>query len=146
MHFLCGNNNLLNHISRHVTENSFPPNLEFTKRYPLNQDVIEEFKMNLASNMLSNDYCALIGLPGPASKNLTAPSVSKHLKDMVTYLTNKNTALRISDFDENGEFALFVFPPCDFTNEYLQTTLPADNKVVLSLTASCHVLIVVMAK
>lgn len=149
LHFLCGNTNLINNFSKIGSDMLKLPSVEFTKRYPLDPEVIEEFKMNLASSMLSNEYCAMIGLPGQINLNNTrfdSGNNIKHLKEMVTYLINKNTAIRVHDFDKNGQTSLIVFPPCEFSNQYLQTTLPSDNKMVLSLAASSYVLIFVMAK
>uniref|UniRef100_A0A8C5E9F8 RNA-binding protein 15 n=1 Tax=Gouania willdenowi TaxID=441366 RepID=A0A8C5E9F8_GOUWI len=110
--------------------------LKISQRLRLDQPKLDEVSRRVKAAG-SNGYCILLAVPGKSEDNgvqdSSSSSMERPLKNLVSYLKQKEAAGIISlpvggssDKDHGG--VLHAFPPCEFSQQYLDASAKAFAK------------------
>ncbi|XP_078276648.1 RNA-binding protein 15 [Rhinoraja longicauda] len=141
MHFLEGDLSVATNLLVDVSTGGKVAQLKITQRLRLDQPKLDEVTRRIKASG-TNGYCVLLAVPalnsmenveGMSSGLEQATSPQRPLRNLVSYLKQKQAAGVISlpvggskEKDHTG--VLHAFPPCDFSQQYLQTSARALAK------------------
>lgn len=96
-------------------------NLRITQRLRLDQPKLEDVQKRINS---SSSMAIFVGLSGPTINSDDANIQTRPLRNLVSYLKQKEAAGVISLLNKETEATgvLYVFPPCEFSTELLKRT------------------------
>lgn len=134
MHLLEGDHNVANDLLTDNTTGRHVSELKITQRLRLDQPKLNEVSRRIKVAGPSG-YAVLLAVPGnteETSSDATA-STQRPLRNLVSYLNQKQAAGVISlpvggsrDKDHTG--VLHAFPPCDFSQQFLDSSAKALAK------------------
>ncbi|XP_035910594.1 RNA-binding protein spenito isoform X2 [Anopheles stephensi] len=98
--------------------------LRITQRLRLDQPKLEDVQKRIST---SSSHAIFLGLPGSSSPSVSSDDASvqtRPLRNLVTYLKQKEAAGVISLLNKETEATgvLYTFPPCEFSTELLKRT------------------------
>ena len=124
-----------------VAENLLPASagsdespLRITQRLRLDQPKLDEVGKRI-SDAGSGGHCLLLALPGAAQESTPAGTQSRALRNLVTYLQQKQAAGIISLPVTTGSEdygVLHAFPPCEFSQKQLLRYVPGLSAEALN--------------
>ncbi|XP_033644505.1 RNA-binding protein 15-like [Asterias rubens] len=117
--------------------------LRITQRLRLDQPKLDEVGKRI-SDAGSGGHCLLLALPGPAQESTPAGTQSRPLRNLVTYLQQKQAAgiisLPVSTGSEDYG-VLHAFPPCEFSQKQLLRYVPGLSS---EATSEDHLAVVIV--
>ncbi|XP_066554392.1 putative RNA-binding protein 15B [Amia ocellicauda] len=136
MHLLEGGSGILNVLLKDNTTGGKISQLKIAQRLRLDQPKLDEVTRRIKQGV-PDGYAVLLAIQGPLDRDAPPPEPGlqrRLLRNLVTYLRNKQAAGVIGlplggpkDRDFSG--MLYAFPPCDFSQQYLQAALRTLGKL-----------------
>ncbi|KAL1251018.1 hypothetical protein QQF64_018814 [Cirrhinus molitorella] len=137
MHMLEGGVNFLHALMRdNQAGGSKITQLKIAQRLRLDQPKLDEVTRRIKLGS-PDGYAVLLAVQGPMDRDAPPPEAGlqqRLLRNLVTYLRNKQAAGVIGlplggpkEREMGG--MLYAFPPCDFSQQYLQTALKTLGKL-----------------
>ncbi|XP_030076410.1 RNA-binding protein 15 [Microcaecilia unicolor] len=133
MHLLQGDLNVASSLLAEGSTGGKVAQLKITQRLRLDQPKLDEVtrRIKVAG---PNGYAVLLAVPGAsASAGEQVTSTQRPLRNLVSYLKQKQAAGVISlpvggNKDKENTGVLHAFPPCDFSQQFLDSTAKALAK------------------
>ncbi|XP_057686566.1 RNA-binding protein 15 [Corythoichthys intestinalis] len=134
MHLLQGDHGVASELLTDGTTGKQVCELKITQRLRLDQPKLDEVSRRIKAAG-PGGYAVLLAVPGAAEDSSSDPAVStqRPLRNLVSYLNQKQAAGVIGlpvggsrDKDTTG--ILHAFPPCDFSQQFLDSTAKALAK------------------
>ncbi|XP_061540919.1 RNA-binding protein 15 [Phycodurus eques] len=134
MHLLQGDHGVASELLADGTTGKQVCQLKITQRLRLDQPKLEEVSRRIKAAG-PGGYAVLMAVPGTAEDSSSDPAVStqRPLRNLVSYLNQKQAAGVIGlpvggsrDKDTTG--VLHAFPPCDFSQQFLDSSAKALAK------------------
>ncbi|XP_061694653.1 RNA-binding protein 15 [Syngnathoides biaculeatus] len=134
MHLLQGDHSVASELLTDGTTGKQVCQLKITQRLRLDQPKLEEVSRRIKAAG-PGGYAVLLAVPGAAEDSSSDPAVStqRPLRNLVSYLNQKQAAGVIGlpvggsrDKDTTG--VLHAFPPCDFSQQFLDSSAKALAK------------------
>ncbi|KAG7318971.1 hypothetical protein KOW79_017445 [Hemibagrus wyckioides] len=135
MHLLDGGANFFLSLLKDQTNSGKITQLKIAQRLRLDQPKLDEVSRRIRLGG-ADGYTVLLAVQGPMDRDSPPPDglQKRFLRNLVTYLRSKQAAGVIGlplggpKERETGGM-LYAFPPCDFSQQYLQTVLKTLGKV-----------------
>ncbi|XP_061759537.1 RNA-binding protein 15 [Nerophis ophidion] len=134
MHLLQGDHSVASDLLMDGTTGKQVCELKITQRLRLDQPKLDEVSRRIKVAG-PGGYAILMALPGSTedSTSDTAVSTQRPLRNLVSYLNQKQAAGVISlpvggSRDKDATGVLHAFPPCDFSQQFLDTSAKALAK------------------
>lgn len=135
MHLLDGGANFFLSLLKDQTDSGKITQLKIAQRLRLDQPKLDEVSRRIRLGG-ADGYTVLLAVQGPMDRDSPPPDglQKRFLRNLVTYLRSKQAAGVIGlplggpKERETGGM-LYAFPPCDFSQQYLQTVLKTLGKV-----------------
>ncbi|XP_013875404.1 putative RNA-binding protein 15 [Austrofundulus limnaeus] len=135
MHLLEGDHNVANDLLVDSTTGRQVSELKITQRLRLDQPKLDEVSRRIKVAGPSG-YAVLLAVPGSTedtSSSDSAASTQRPLRNLVSYLNQKQAAGVISlpvggSRDKDNTGVLHAFPPCDFSQQFLDSSAKALAK------------------
>ncbi|XP_051910415.1 RNA-binding protein 15 [Hippocampus zosterae] len=132
MHLLQGDGGVASELLAHGTTGKQVGQLKITQRLRLDQPKLEEVSRRIKAAG-PGGYAVLLAVPG-AAEDSSSDSTQRPLRNLVSYLNQKQAAGVIGlpvggsrDKDTAGG-VLHAFPPCDFSQQFLDSSAKALAK------------------
>uniref|UniRef100_A0A1A8L3R6 RNA-binding protein 15 n=1 Tax=Nothobranchius pienaari TaxID=704102 RepID=A0A1A8L3R6_9TELE len=134
MHLLEGDHNVANDLLVDSTSGRQLSELKITQRLRLDQPKLDEVSRRIKVAGPSG-YAILLAVPGTTedASSDSAASTQRPLRNLVSYLNQKKAAGVISlpvggSRDKDNMGVLHAFPPCDFSQQFLDSSAKALAK------------------
>ncbi|KAK5863473.1 hypothetical protein PBY51_000502 [Eleginops maclovinus] len=135
MHLLEGDHNVASDLLAEGTSGRQVGELKITQRLRLDQPKLDEVSRRIKVAG-PGGYAILLAVPGPtedSSSSDPASSTQRPLRNLVSYLNQKQAAGVISlpvggSRDKDNTGVLHAFPPCDFSQQFLDSSAKALAK------------------
>ncbi|XP_037540823.1 RNA-binding protein 15 [Nematolebias whitei] len=134
MHLLQGDHNVANDLLIDSTTGRQVSELKITQRLRLDQPKLDEVSRRIKVAG-SSGYAVLLAVPGNTEETSSdsAASTQRPLRNLVSYLNQKQAAGVIGlpvggSRDKDNSGVLHAFPPCDFSQQFLDSSAKALAK------------------
>lgn len=132
MHLLQGDHKVANDLLIDSATGRQVSELKITQRLRLDQPKLDEVSRRIKVAG-SSGYAVLLAVPGNTETSDSAASTQRPLRNLVSYLNQKQAAGVIGlpvggSRDKDNSGVLHAFPPCDFSQQFLDSSAKALAK------------------